>query len=90
MGLWSNAVDEWFSKGYIASGKILADNQICVVPGKVENFGFHFSRDLIPLESGLQCEADKNGNYLISFQNQNDLNEYSKEVFDAFRKNSQL
>lgn len=90
MGFWTDAVNEWFSRGYIASGKILTDNQICIVPGKVENFGFHSSRDLIPLESGLQYEADKNGNYLISFQNQSDLNEYSKEVFEAFRKNSKL
>ena len=42
MGFWADAVNEWFDKGYIASGRVLADNQISISPGKVENFGFHF------------------------------------------------
>ena len=85
---WTEAVNEWFNKGYISSGKILGDNQICIVPGNVENFSFEFSRDLIPYESGIKYEAYENGNYLVSFQDRHDLNEYSKEVFEALRKNS--
>ena len=85
---WEDVINEWFNKGYISSGKILADNQIRVVPGKVENFSFHFSRELIPIEGGINWQVDRDGNHIISFQNWSDLNSYSREAFEAFRKNS--
>jgi hypothetical protein len=90
MGLWAEAIDEWFRQRYISSAKIIAENKIVIIPGKVEDFGFHFSRDLIPFDGNIQCKLELDGNYIMSYPPESVLVDSSKEVFDAFRKNSQV
>jgi hypothetical protein len=88
MGLWSESVNEWFDQGYIGSARILSNNEVLVFPGKIENFGFHFSRDLIPVDGGLSCKVDKHGNYIVSFTEKVKLSECASEVFETLQKRS--
>ncbi len=91
-----DSVNGWYDQKLIAHSKIIATNQILLTPGKIEGFGFHFSRDLIPVKGNLtstiepefKLEPSKNGTYILSFQNWDNLSPSAKIVFETLRKRS--
>ena len=93
---WRAAVNRWFDLELISSAKVIAEDQILVVPGKGENFGFHFSRELIPIvddfvsgiRSELDYETDADGNYILSFGDWKKLSPWARIVFKTFRERS--
>jgi hypothetical protein len=98
--LWTKAVDRWFAEKFIYSVTKLSDNRLLLAPGNIDGFGFHFSRDLIPIVDGdtasfrselvLKFLADKK--YELSFLEWESLSPAAKAVFNAIltRASTQL
>lgn len=83
---WTFAVEKWLDKRWISSAQLVSENLIRIIPGhEIENFGFNFSRDVIPIESGLKLN-DEGEFYTLSFTTWDEVNEYGKEVWSAFCK----
>ena len=94
---WVDAVNLWFDRNYIASAKVISANQVLLIagqefgpPGNV-SFGFHFSRDVIPvtgeLPSTIRFELElvhvRGQEFLLSFEDWGKLSRGAQSVFET-------